>query len=57
MQDIMKFTVEWMKLENIILSEVSCPKCPYMVCTHLKVDSSHIVQDDYTTIHRPKETK
>ena len=54
-KDILSFASKWMELENIILSEVNQTQRTYLLCTHLKVDISHKVQDTHTTIHRPKE--
>lgn len=50
-KDIMKLAGKWIKLENIILSEITQTQKD----TH--VDISHKVQDNYVTIHRPKEGK
>ena len=47
----MKFAGKWMELDNIFMSVVT------QTHRNMDVDISHKVQDNNTTIHRPKETK
>jgi hypothetical protein len=54
-KNITNFSGKWMGLENIILSEVTQTHKDSYRCTHLYVDISHNVQDNYATIYRPKE--
>ena len=53
----MKFAGKWMKLENIILSEVSQTQRTCMVCSHLEIDIGHKVQNIHITSHKCKEAK
>jgi hypothetical protein len=51
----MKFAGKWMELENIILSENQDQKDIHGMYSLIS-GISHKVQNNHTTIHRPKES-
>lgn len=55
---IMKIFSKWIKQEKIFLSEAAQIQKKNMVCTHLKVDISCQIKDNYATKKTdPREAK